>query len=114
MGGPEDATEERRGEFRRTVAGKEQRKLRARRGVDRGMWYWVGMFGLVGWSVAVPTVAGLAVGVWIDSLRETRGATWTFTFLVLGAAVGCLTAWYWVKRESRHVGWTQSGPPGRR
>ena len=87
-------------EFRRSVEKKESRKLRARRTVDRGIWYWVGMFGLVGWSVAVPTVLGLALGRWLDSMGETHGRSWTFTFLVLGAAVGCLTAWYWVKRES--------------
>jgi ATP synthase protein I len=58
------------------------------------------MFGLVGWSVAVPTVAGLALGIWLDARFPGR-ASWTLTFLVVGVALGCLNAWYWVKQESR-------------
>ncbi len=86
--------------FRRTVADKEQRKLRARRQGDRGPWFWFGMFGMVGWSVAIPTLAGIALGVWLDSRFDGR-ISWTLTMLFVGAALGCWTAWYWVNRESR-------------
>lgn len=85
--------------FRDAVARKEQRKERARRRGDRGPWFWLGMFGLVGWSVAIPTLAGIMVGVWLDRRFPGR-ISWTLTMLFLGAAVGCWTAWYWVKRES--------------
>jgi ATP synthase protein I len=76
------------------------RKLRARAEGRRGVWFGLGMFGLVGWSVAVPTVAGLALGIWLDARFPGR-ASWTLTFLVVGVALGCLNAWYWVKQESR-------------
>ncbi len=98
--------EERRGgptddeEFRRTVARKEGRKLRARREGDRGPWFWLGMFGMVGWSVAVPTLLGIALGVWLDRRFDGR-ISWTLTMLFLGVALGCWTAWYWIERESR-------------
>lgn len=59
------------------------------------------MFGLVGWSVAVPTVMGAALGIWIDARLDSR-ISWTLTFLFIGLAIGCLLAWYWVKKESRH------------
>jgi ATP synthase protein I len=83
------------------VAGKEARKLRARREKERSIMFGLGMFGLVGWSVAIPTLIGIAVGIWID--RAYPGPySWTLMFLIIGIALGCLNAWYWVKRESRH------------
>jgi ATP synthase protein I len=86
--------------FRRTIAGKEDRKLRARRQPDRGPWFWLGMFGMVGWSVAIPTLLGIAIGVWLDRRFEDR-ISWTLTMLFIGVAVGCWTAWYWIRRESQ-------------
>lgn len=78
---------------------KQQRKLAHRREGDRSVWFGLGMFGLVGWSVAIPTVIGVALGVWLDSLFESQ-RSWTLIMLVLGICVGCLNAWWWVKRES--------------
>jgi len=86
--------------FRRTIADKEDRKVRARRQGDRGPWFWLGMFGLVGWSVAIPTLLGISIGVWLDRRFESR-ISWTLTMLFVGVALGCWTAWYWVRRESQ-------------
>lgn len=88
-------------EFAEEVAVKEARKLRARRRRDRGLWYGLGMFGLVGWSVALPTLAGLALGIWIDTRFETA-FSWTLMMLVAGIATGCANAWYWVRKEGKH------------
>lgn len=61
--------------------------------------FWLGMFGLVGWSVAIPTVLGTLLGLWID--RSWPGPySFTLMGLALGVIVGCATAWYWVRRES--------------
>jgi len=76
------------------------RKLKARAEGRRGVWFGLGMFGLVGWSVAVPTVVGLAIGLWLDARFPSR-VSWTLTFLLMGVALGCVNAWYWVKQESR-------------
>ncbi len=87
------------GDFRHSVARKEKRKLRARREGDRGPWFWLGMFGLVGWSVAIPSLLGIAIGAGMD--RHLGGqVSWTLTMLLVGVGVGCWTAWFWVKRES--------------
>ncbi len=86
--------------FGETVERKVRRRLRARREGERGPWFWMGMFGLVGWSVAVPTVAGVALGIWIDD-RWPGGISWTLNLLIVGVVVGCLNAWYWVRQESR-------------
>jgi ATP synthase protein I len=78
---------------------KEKRKIRARKEGDRTVWFGLGMFGLVGWSVAIPTLIFIAVGVWIDRTYPSR-FSWTLMLLFIGVIVGCLNAWYWVKRES--------------
>ena len=79
---------------------REERKARARREGDRGVWFGLGMFGLVGWSVAVPTLIGIALGVWTD--RAFPGPrSWTLMGLVAGVALGCVNAWFWVSREGR-------------
>jgi ATP synthase protein I len=86
--------------FGRQVGRKERRKLRSRRGGDRSIWFWLGMMGLVGWTVSVPTLIGLAIGVWLDSFMAGR-ISWTLTGLVIGVAAGAAAAWYWVNKESR-------------
>jgi ATP synthase protein I len=85
------------------VGQREQRKLRARRQRDRSVWFGLGMYGLVGWSVAIPTVLGVALGVWIDREHPSR-LSWTLMLLFGGLVVGCWTAWYWVSREQRAIG----------
>ena len=83
----------------REIGRKAARKQLARTEEERTAWFWLGMFGLVGWSVAVPTLIGVALGVWIDR-RWTGSVSWTLTLLIIGAAVGCMNAWYWIKQES--------------
>jgi len=87
-------------DFPEEVGTKERRKIKARREGDRGVWFGFGMFGLVGWAVAIPTVIGVAIGVWID--KAWPGPySWTLMCLFIGVVLGCINAWYWVKRESR-------------
>jgi ATP synthase protein I len=86
--------------FSDRVERKERRKLQARQRQHEGMWFGVGMFGLVGWSVVVPTLIGVALGMWIDAKWPSR-YSWTLMMLFAGVVAGCLNAWYWVKRESR-------------
>ncbi|UCH25931.1 MAG: AtpZ/AtpI family protein [Trueperaceae bacterium] len=89
-----------RHELSDTVAKKEGRKLKSRREKGRAVWFGLGMFGIIGWSVAVPTLLGIALGVWID--RTWEGPfSWTLMLLVGGLMLGCLNAWYWLERESK-------------
>lgn len=83
------------------IGRKAERKLKARGEKHRGVWFGLGMFGLVGWSVAVPTVLAIALGLWLDAEFPNR-ISWTLTLLFIGVALGCLNAWYWIKRESQH------------
>ncbi len=86
-------------ELSEQVAKKEQRKMKARREQGRSIWYGLGMFGLVGWSIAVPTLVGIAIGIWIDRTWQHKFSC-TLMCLFVGVVIGCSIAWYWVKRES--------------
>lgn len=88
-----------RDELSEQVAKKEQRKMKARREQGRSIWYGLGMFGLVGWSIAVPTLIGIALGIWIDRTWQPKFSC-TLMCLFVGVVIGCSIAWYWVKRES--------------
>ena len=52
--------------FSREVGAKAARKLKARRNSAQGVWFGLGMMGLIGWSVVVPTLLGAALGLWLD------------------------------------------------
>lgn len=80
------------------IGRKEQRKLEARRKNHQPIWFGLGMFGLVGWSVAIPTLIGVALGIWIDKTYPSQ-YSWTLMCLIIGVVAGCLNAWYWLKRE---------------
>jgi ATP synthase protein I len=81
------------------VGQRVQRKLRARGDSRHTAWFGLGMFGLVGWSVAIPSLLGVALGLWLDARWPGR-PSWTLTFLIIGVALGCLNAWYWIRQES--------------
>lgn len=86
----------------RQVGKRERRKLLARRHADRGVWFGLGMYGLVGWSVVIPTIIGVAVGAWIDMVWPGR-FSWTLMLLFGGLMAGCWNAWYWVSREQHAI-----------
>lgn len=88
--------------FAEKIKIKSDRKIRARNERQKGLWYGLGMFGLVGWSVAIPTLLFLVAGIWIDTRYQSQ-YSWTLMMLVLGISLGCLNAWFWVKRESEET-----------
>lgn len=86
--------------FSREVAAKAARKLKAQRNVTQGVWFGLGMMGLIGWSVVVPTLLGAALGIWLDN-RHPGSHSWTLMLLVIGLCLGCLNAWHWVAKEDK-------------
>jgi ATP synthase protein I len=84
--------------FSREVGAKVARKLKARRNPTQGVWFGLGMMGLIGWSVAIPTLLGAALGLWLDK-HHSGEHSWTLALLVAGLAIGCLNAWHWVAKE---------------
>ena len=82
------------------VGAKAARKLKARRKGRPVVWSGLGMMGLIGWSVVVPTLLGAGIGVWIDEHHPGKHA-WTLALLMAGLALGCLNAWRWVAKEDK-------------
>ena len=82
------------------VEAKAARKLRARRHKDRTVWFGLGMMGVIGWSVAIPTLLGALLGIWLDK-NYPGDRSWTLALLVAGLAIGCFNAWYWVSKEDK-------------
>lgn len=87
-------------EFNRQIQSKSDRKLKARQERERSFWFGLGFMGLVGWSIAVPTLIGTAIGLWIDSRWESP-YSWTLMLILLGALVGCINVWLWIQQENR-------------
>jgi len=85
--------------FAEEIRVKATRKIKARKSTQ-GVWFGLGMMGLVGWSVVVPTLLGAALGIWLDKHHPGKHP-WTLALLVVGLAVGCLNAWYWVAKEEK-------------
>ena len=97
-----DARSNAQQELYEAVAARESRKVRSRRGRDRTVWLGIGMFGVIGWSIAVPTLIGIALGVWFDRLWPGR-FSWTLALLLAGVTLGCLGAWHWVCDEREAI-----------
>ena len=81
------------------VGRKAVRKLRARRADRPSIWFGLGLLGIVGWSVALPTVLGALLGLWLDR-HWPSPHSWTLTLLVAGLALGCASAWQWLRRQN--------------
>jgi ATP synthase protein I len=82
-----------------TIGRKAERREQARHEPRHTVWFGFGMFGLIGWAVAVPTLAGIAIGHWLDA-RYGGGPSWTVTGLAAGVLTGCINAWWWLGRTA--------------
>ena len=89
-------------EFSHRVGKQAARKLTAQGQVTQTVWSGLGMMGLIGWSVAVPTLLGAALGLWIDK-RYPGTHSWTLVLLAIGLGLGCVNAWHWVAKEEREI-----------
>lgn len=109
-GGDRRATDRRIGERRITerrsgvdpaaagTGGKQRAGAGGRKRDQNRFWYDFMRFNLTGWSVVVPTLAGLAIGNWIDN-RYPAGFSWALTLMSVGLFLGCLNAWYWIRHQ---------------
>ena len=97
--------------FSDQVGSAARRKLDAQRSPDQGVWFGLGMIGLIGWSVVVPTLLGAALGTWLDKYHAGRHG-WTLALMIGGLSLGCLNAWRWVAQEDKamHPGDSSGNP----
>jgi ATP synthase protein I len=95
---PESPPSKDENDFVQAVAAKAARKLRAQRKGEQTVWFGLGMSGLIGWSVAVPTLGGAMLGLWWDH-RHPGAHSWTLMLLAVGLVIGCANAWHWVSEQ---------------
>ena len=65
------------------VGAKAARKLQAQRNPTPGVWFGLGLMGVIGWSVVVPTLLGAALGLWLDR-HYPGGHSWTLALMAAG------------------------------
>jgi ATP synthase protein I len=88
--------------FTRQIEIKAARKLKAQRAGIQRPWFGLGMFGVIGWSVTVPTLLGAMLGLWLDR-RHPGAHSWTLALLVAGLILGCANAWHWVSEQNAAI-----------
>jgi ATP synthase protein I len=103
--------EDRHRRFGRTIGRKAARRIRARHETDSA-WFWLGMLGMIGWSVAIPTLLGVLVGMWLDRVAPAP-FSWVLSLIVVGLVLGSVNAWFWVRRESPGDRATEDEDPAR-
>ena len=87
--------------FDKLVGEMEERKLQAQRD-KKSVWSGLGLFGIIGWSIVLPTVLGAALGIWLDN--KYRGEfSWTLSLMVGGLMMGCVIAWNWIEKENKEI-----------
>lgn len=95
-------------DFATRIGNKAARKLKAKRNGTSGVWFGLGMMGLVGWAIVVPTLLGAAIGVWLDK-HFPGDHSWTLALLVAGLTLGCFNAWRWIDKETQTLRDEQDG-----
>ncbi len=94
--------------FGERVGAKADRLLKVKRHPPQGVWFGLGMMGLIGWSVVIPTVTGALLGLWLDA-RHPGSHSWTLALLMAGLVLGCGNAWRWVAKEEKAMRREQEG-----
>ncbi|MCB9973820.1 MAG: AtpZ/AtpI family protein [Rhodospirillales bacterium] len=88
-------------DFINQIKTQAKRKLHAQ-ARENHIWSGFGMFGLIGWSIALPVVLGALLGIWIDA-RYPGSRSWTLILLVAGLCLGCWNAARWVMKEQKGI-----------
>ena len=58
----------------------------------------IGTFGMIGWSIAVPTVGGAFLGLWLDRVAPQR-FSWPIALILGGVVLGSFIAAAWINKE---------------
>lgn len=55
-------------------------------------------FGVIGWSVAIPTVGGIFLGRWLNQIAP-QDFSWTLALMLAGLVLGIIYAWNWMSND---------------
>jgi len=75
---------------------RSERNQRWLRDGDASVVRRLSQIGVLGWMIVVPMLIGMFAGRWMDRTFHS-GLFWTAPLLLLGAALGCWSAWKWMK-----------------
>jgi len=87
-----------REKMRRAVRLREERSERGKKEGERPVWQNLSMIGALGWLIVVPTLLGMFLGRWLDSMFGT-GIFFSGALIFVGIMTGCYFAWQRVNRE---------------
>lgn len=82
------------------IARKAQRLHHSRTNPTLSPLRGLGAFGVIGWSVAVPTVVGALLGIWLDKAYP-QSFSWPVALILGGIVLGVMVAWEWIARQQR-------------
>lgn len=82
------------------IGRRAQRLKKARENAGVSPLRGLGAFGMIGWSIAVPTVGGAFLGLWLDR-NMPQAFSWVLALILGGVTLGGFIAWAWIGRESR-------------
>ena len=85
-----------------TIGKQAARKRRAARNKNKNIWFGFSVFGLIGWSIALPCLLGAGIGWWLD-INYPRSQSWTLMLLLAGLTLGCFNAWRWLEIERKKI-----------
>lgn len=87
--------------FEQLVEEKQLRMIQARR-KDSSIWINFTTFGVLGWTVALPTLVGVAIGIWLD---KSFPGSYSYTLMLLagGLIFGCFSGWKWIEGERQKI-----------
>lgn len=91
----EPRAEERLAEAARKAASREQER---RRDPEPSLGKRLGQIGVLGWTIVIPALIGLAAGRWLDKTMHS-GVFFSAPLVMLGAALGLWLAWRWMSRQ---------------
>ncbi len=77
------------------VHARQQRMARRSNG---SLVHSMAILGVIGWSVVLPTLIGVAAGIWIDAHWQSR-ISWTLILMVAGLLLGCANAWRHIRGD---------------
>jgi len=90
-------------EFIEHIGLEAARKRHARNSANESLWHDLGTIGTVGWTVGLPTLLGVLLGTWIDTVWENSPVSWTLVLLIVGLLLGIGSAWMWIAGEQKQI-----------
>lgn len=76
-----------------------KKKIKSRKEGNEVM-FGLGFFGIVGWSIAIPTLLAIALGVYLDKKLDSD-FSWTLTLIFAGVIIGSLNTWHWLNENNK-------------